>query len=66
MCERGRSSHAGGGDQEENSFFLSFFWKKNKMTHKNLKKAKKFFAEKIKRQGKHIFNTLLPIPIYNI
>jgi len=47
-------------------FFWSFFWKKNKMTHKNLKKAKKFFAQKIKRQGKHVFNTSLPIPIYNI
>jgi len=51
---------------EENSFFLSFFWKKNKMTHKKLKMAKKFFAQKIKRQGKHIFNTSLSIPIYNI
>ena len=50
---------------EENSFFGHFFGKKNKMTHKNLKKAKKFFAQKIKRQGKHIFNTSLPIHIYN-
>jgi len=51
---------------EENSFFGHFFGKKNKMTHKNLKKAKKFFAQKIKRQGKYIFNTSLPSPIYNI
>ena len=51
---------------EENSFFGRFFGKKNKTAHKNLKKAKKFFAQKIKRQGKHIFNTSLPIPIYNI
>jgi len=50
---------------EENSFFGHFFEKKNKMTHKNLKKAKKFFMQKIKRRGKHIFNTSLPTPIYN-
>ena len=51
---------------EENSFFGHFFGKKNKMTHKNLKETKKFFAQKIKRQGKHIFNTSLHSPIYNI
>jgi len=51
---------------EENSFFGRFFGKKNKTVHKNLKKAKKFFAQKIKRQGKHIFNTSLPISIYNV
>jgi len=50
---------------EEKIFFGHFFKKKNKMTHKNLKKAKKFFMQKIKRRGKHIFNTSLPIPIYN-
>jgi len=31
---------------EENSFFGHFFRKKNKMTHKNLKKAKKFLRKK--------------------
>jgi len=31
---------------EENSFFGHFFEKKNKMTHKNLKKTKKFFCKK--------------------
>ena len=51
---------------EENSFFWLFFLEKNKMTYKNLKRQKKFFAQKIKRQGKHIFNTSLPSPIYNI
>ena len=51
---------------EENSFFWSFFFKKKKTTYKNLKKTKKIFAQKIKREGKHIFNTSLPIPIHNI
>ena len=50
---------------EENSFFRSFFWNKYKMTHKNLKKAKKIFIRKIKRQGKHILNTSLYNLIYN-
>ena len=31
---------------EENSFFGHFFGKKNKTTHKNLKKAKKFLCKK--------------------
>ena len=51
---------------EENSFFGRFFGKKNKTAHKNLKKAKKIFTQKIKRQVKHIFNTSLPVHIYNI
>jgi len=31
---------------EENSFFGHFFGKKNKTTHKNLKKAKNFLHKK--------------------
>jgi len=31
---------------EENSFFGHFFEKKNKMTHKNFKKVKKFLCKK--------------------
>ena len=49
---------------EENSFFRSFFWNKYKTTHKNLKKAKKIFIRKTKRQGKHILNTSYSNPIY--
>ena len=33
---------------EENSFFWLFFLEKNKMTYKNLKRQKKFFAQKTK------------------
>ena len=39
---------------EENSFFGYFFLEKNKMTHKNLKKAKKFFAQKKIDEGNFI------------
>jgi len=40
---------------EENSFFWLFFLEKNKMTHKNLKKAKKIFCTKNKMTRKTLF-----------
>ena len=51
---------------EENSFFWLFFLEKNKMTHKNLKKAKKNFLHKKQNDKENtVLNTSQHNSIYN-